>query len=370
MSQFMNATNQPLYLQIQAMLKQKIEQGELKPGDQIPTEADLVEQFNVSRVTIKNALKMLVEDGLIYRIAGKGSFVSDGHANAPVLQSSPNLELGWKIGLLLPLNSDEFVIKLLQGIEQECRDRNVLLSIRFAVEQPEERSGIRAFLQAGMDGLIIFPVDGEAYSDAILQLKNDGFPFVLVDRYLPGIKTNAVYSDNYHGGYIGTEYLIQKGHKKIGILSGTKSKTASSEDRFSGYLDAAKAAGLKIEPSHWLTRLDELCFSGPDATKQAVKDWMDSQPDLTAIFAFSNGMALIVASIAAERGLAIPEDLAILSFDCPPLRDLHGYFFSRIEQQEIHIGMQAVRLLLDAIAGQADLQQIVVPVKLVEGRST
>lgn len=370
MSQSMNSANQPLYLQIQAMLKQKIEQGELKPGDQIPTEADLVDQFNVSRVTIKNAMKILVDDGLIYRIAGKGSFVSDGHPLLPSRQNSEHAELGLKIGLLLPLANDEFVIKLLQGIEKECRERNVLLSIRFAMEQPEERSGIQAFLQAGMDGLIIFPVDGEAYSDAILQLKNDGFPFVLVDRYLPGIKTNAVYSDNYRGGYIGTEYLIQKGHKKIGILSGTKSITASSEDRFSGYLDAAKAAGLKLEPSHWLTRLDEVCFSDMDATKQAVKEWMDAQQDLTAIFAFSNGMAVVVASIAAERGLAIPEDLAILSFDCPPLRDLQGYFFSRIEQQELSIGMQAVRLLLDTIAGKTDLQQIVVPVQLVEGRST
>ncbi|MCD9024572.1 GntR family transcriptional regulator [Cohnella silvisoli] len=363
-------SNQPLYFQIRETLKEKIERGELKPGDQIPIEADLIQQFGVSRITIKSALKLLVEEGLIYRIAGKGTFVADPHAPKPVSQLFAETGDAIKrVGFLSPLTNDEFSAHLLQGVQEACKDLNLILIVRSASTQLEEMEGIRFLRAAGADGLLIFPVDGEAYSEAILNLKTDGFPFVLIDRYLPGIKTNAVYSDNYLGGYMGTEYLIKKGHKQIGIVSGTKSKTSSSEDRFSGYLDMAKKAGLKIEPSQWLTRIDEITYLDGAMTQEMVRDWLQSQPEISAVFAFSSAFAFHVAEAAMKIGKKVPDELAILSFDTPPIRDFQGYFFSRIEQQELKMGEEAVSLLLEAIEDPSLLRQIVIPVSLMEGRT-
>ncbi|MFD0716856.1 GntR family transcriptional regulator [Paenibacillus sp. GCM10027626] len=364
--------NQPLYLQIRGMLKEKIEKGELKPGDQIPTEADLIQQFGVSRITIKSALKMLVEEGLVYRIAGKGTFVSDPHASAEA--AAPPVEeaelTARKIGFLSPLANDYFSMQLLQGVEEACKEQNVVLIVRSASTQREEKEGIRFLRAAGVDGLLIFPVDGESYSEAILNLKTEGFPFVLIDRYLPGIKTNAVYSDNYLGGYKGTEYLIGKGHRHIGIVSGTKSKTSSSEDRFSGYLGMAKKAGLKIEPSHWLTRIDEITYLDTDVSQEIVRDWLRSRPEITAVFAFSSAIAFYVAEAAIQLGKKVPEELAILSFDTPPIRDFDGFYFSCIEQQEGKMGEEAVSLLREAIEDPAISREIIIPVSLREGRTT
>ncbi|MDG0810468.1 substrate-binding domain-containing protein [Cohnella rhizosphaerae] len=114
------------------------------------------------------------------------------------------------MGFLSPLANDEFSMRLLIGVQEACKDQNLILIVRSAMTQREEQEGIRFLRAAGVDGLLIFPVDGEAYSEAVLNLKTEGFPFVLIDRYLPGIKTNAVYSDNFAGGRIGTEFLVQK----------------------------------------------------------------------------------------------------------------------------------------------------------------
>lgn len=364
----LTSDNQPLYLQIRDMLKEKIDLGVLKPGDQIPTETELVQQHGVSRITIKSALKMLVEDGLIYRIAGKGTFVADPDSSEPVpIDSSTAVK---KVGFLSPLANDEFSMRLLIGVQEACKDQNLILIVRSAMTQREEQEGIRFLRAAGVDGLLIFPVDGEAYSEAVLNLKTEGFPFVLIDRYLPGIKTNAVYSDNFAGGSIGTEFLVQKGHRQIGIISGTKSKTSSSEDRFSGYLDMAKKAGLKIEPAHWLTRIDEVTYLDPNIGREMIRKWLESQPEITAIFAFSNTIALYTADAAMKLGKKVPEELAILSFDAPPIRDFQGCLFSYIEQQEDKMGEEAIGLLLAAIEDPAINRQIVIPVKLNEGRTT
>ncbi|MFC3804314.1 GntR family transcriptional regulator [Cohnella sp. GCM10012308] len=364
----LTSDNQPLYLQIRDMLREKINLGELKPGDQIPTESELVLQHGVSRITIKSALKMLVEDGLIYRIAGKGTFVSDPDSSEPL---PIDLNAPYKkVGFLSPLANDEFSMKLLLGVQEACKEQNLILIVRSASTQFEEQEGIRFLRAAGVDGLLIFPVDGEAYSEAVLNLKTEGFPFVLIDRYLPGIKTNAVYSDNFAGGSMGTEFLVQKGHRQIGIISGTKSKTSSSEDRFSGYLDMAKKAGLKIEPAHWLTRIDEVTYMDPIIGRDMIRKWLESQPEITAIFAFSSAIALYVADVAAGIGRKVPEELAILSFDAPPIRDFQGSLFSYIEQQEDKMGEEAIGLLMAAIEDPAISRQIVIPVKLNEGRTT
>ncbi|UVI31808.1 GntR family transcriptional regulator [Paenibacillus spongiae] len=365
-------TNQPLYLQIRGMLKEKIEQGELQPGDQIPTEADLIQQFGVSRITIKSALKLLVDEGLVYRIAGKGTFVADPYAApeaAPAPTEEPELALR-KIGFLSPMANDQFSMQLLQGVEEACKEQNVILIVRWSSTQAEEKEGIRFLRAAGVEGLLIFPVDGESYSEAILSLKTEGFPFVLIDRYLPGIKTNAVYSDNYLGGYIGTEYLISKGHRQIGIVSGTKSKTSSSEDRFSGYLVMAKKAGLRIEPSHWLTRIDEITYMDTDVSQEMVHDWLLSQPEITAVFAFSSAIAVHVGEVAIKLGKKVPEELAILSFDTPPIRDFNGNFFSCIQQQEGKMGEEAVTLLRETIEDPTIIREIIIPVSLREERTT
>lgn len=72
----MNRSNLPLYLQLQEVLKDEIQNGHLKPGDQLPPERELSDQFQMSRMTVRQALNQLVAEGLLHRIQGKGTFVA------------------------------------------------------------------------------------------------------------------------------------------------------------------------------------------------------------------------------------------------------------------------------------------------------
>jgi GntR family transcriptional regulator of arabinose operon len=360
----------PLYIKVREFIKKQIDNGDFKAGDLIPTENELMEQFQVSRGTIKNALKYLVEEGLVYRVAGKGTYVASTedrfHAELPEISEVR------KIGFITEPLGSLLSIQLLEGIEEACREEGWLLMIKVVPTQKEERLAIRELLAANVEGLIIFPVDGKTYSDEILELKMKQFPFVLVDRYLPGIKTNSVYSDNYTGGFMGTEYLAGLGHKSIGVISAVKSSTSSSEDRFLGYLDAAKKHQLKISPNHWLTRMNEFTYSEPEVRQEYIKDWLKKESDITAVFALAPFLAVEVAEAAHALGKKIPDDLAILSFDDPQIitSDFKKSYFTWIEQDFEKMGTQAVQQLLRVINDPSSIEQIVLPVSLHEGFTT
>jgi GntR family transcriptional regulator len=79
----------PLYYQLRSLLETKIRSRELQEGERLPSEAELCQQFNVSRITVRQALSALFNDGLIYRERGKGTFVAEGARwRRPVLKGS------------------------------------------------------------------------------------------------------------------------------------------------------------------------------------------------------------------------------------------------------------------------------------------
>ncbi len=114
----------PLYIQIREYIKNQIESGVLKPGDQIPTETDLTNKFQVSRITIKSALRHLVDEGMIYRVAGKGSFVSSEESHGLPQEEESVYTPKTKIGFLMPQLGDMLSIQLLRGLKR-CAARKV-----------------------------------------------------------------------------------------------------------------------------------------------------------------------------------------------------------------------------------------------------
>lgn len=78
--------NKPMYRQIADALREKISAGELKPGDALPTESSLQEAFNVSRVTVRQALKLLTEEQIVESIQGSGTYVKEERVNYDIYQ--------------------------------------------------------------------------------------------------------------------------------------------------------------------------------------------------------------------------------------------------------------------------------------------
>ena len=180
----------PLYKQIIMDLLEQILDGELRPGDRVPSEHELSNSYRVSSITSKNALTELAEKGYIVRIKGKGSFVNSAEAllNIPDFTHTLQQRIVMKaktIGLIVPSMKTTIDQQLLNAVEMELAPTEYILAISITRESQQlESASIQKFRESGVSGLIIFPTEHEMYNEEILKLNLSDFPFVLVDRYL------------------------------------------------------------------------------------------------------------------------------------------------------------------------------------------
>ncbi|MGG6310264.1 GntR family transcriptional regulator [Paenibacillus macerans] len=405
----MQNERKPLYMQIQQHFKDSILRGELKENDKIPSEKELMEQFDVSRITVANALMQLAKDGWIYRIPGRGSFVSEGigellrHQGLPSPESPSRTPLDGSaahgagaygggpgdllpaageaalqsearktIGLVMPMLVDYFAIRLLQGINNVIENSPYRLQIVLTNNSIErEKEAIGDLIRKGAAGLIIFPCDAETYNEEILSLKLRGFPFVLIDRYLPGVATNVARSDGLIGGQLAVDYLWGLGHRDIAICSDSPLPTITVEDRINGYMEALKQKEAMINPALILTDFN-VDYSGIDK-KHPLYRFIKNQI-ATAYITLNGRLGLHIYSICKELGLKVPEDVSILTFD-DPSPGLHEWgYFSHISQSEIEMGEAAANILLQLFEStdikEPGYTKVILQPKLIESQST
>jgi len=347
----------PLYEQLYAYIADGIARGKFHPGDRVPSENELAEQFNVSRITSKAALEKLFRDGLIERKRGKGSFVSAQAAG--LVASAPHKVAARSqarlLGVVMPDFAEVFGLKLLHSIEEQAASRDAYLIIKrtYGLQDEEERA-IHALIQFGVSGLIVFPVHGDYYNQALLRVVLAGFPVVLVDRYLKGIPASTVSTDNLRAGQHLTEYLLAHGHEHIAFLSPPSENTSSIEDRIQGYRDALAAHGVAFKPQYIFNRLRSPLPMSLDTEHintdfATLRDFLDAHPAITAMVTSEYNVAMLTRQVVAAMG----RTCEITCFDSPETLFTPPHF-THIRQQEKQMGTRAVDLLLAHIEAPCD----------------
>jgi GntR family transcriptional regulator of arabinose operon len=395
----MQKERQPLYIQIQEHFKKLIASGNLAAGEKIPSEKDLMEEFTVSRITVANALTQLAKDGWIYRIPGRGSFVSDGSASLEVRtlnlvdgkevkESSSLKELGYSaqtaevtsltavasrrmIGFIIPTVDDFFALRLIQGINSILQDSNYYLAVVLTYHSKElEKEAIVELVQKGVAGLIIFPIDAETYNEEILALKVRNFPFVLIDRYLPGVETNFVCSDSRMGSQLAISHLWDLGHRDIAICSDSPLPTITVEERISGYMEALKQKGAMINPSLILTEFT-VDYRNIDVNHVLYR-YMNNRV-ATAFITLNAKLGIYIAGIARKLKMNVPGDISILTFDDPSSGLDDQGSFTHIAQSEEEIGSRSAKILIELLnhpEKAGDYSKVILEPKLVIRKST
>ena len=139
--------DEPLYLKIYQSLKQDIENGVYKPGDQVPTEGGLADLFHVSKITSKRALNMLAEEGLLSRQKGRGTFVSHKTSTPAVSNfakaSSFSGDFLPRIGLIYPEMNGHFGLETVTAIADACHGKAHLF---FALSHDDQKREEEAIL--------------------------------------------------------------------------------------------------------------------------------------------------------------------------------------------------------------------------------
>ena len=362
--------DKPLYQSIKDSLLEKIISRQLLPGQQLPTEIELARQFGVSRITSKRALEELENEGHIRRHQGQGSFVS-----APALKtaSGPGHKI---ISLVMPhFNTETRAMAYIKGAMDFLHPRGYFLTIHDASEQ-DEHVLLNQLVRDGVSGIIYFPAYTVCQIDVLTAIKMNRIPLVTIDKYYDGLPISSVVSDNYRGEYLAVQHLVNLGHRNIALICSSQiGERSSVRDRFLGYCQALRDAGLPIVQDYILDNYFKSMRQCRDTEESRdylgarLQKLLDSR--VTAMLIENDYEGIKIHRILSNMGLVIPDDLSMIGYDNSDMLVQNGIDLTTVNQHFHQIGCKAAELVLYQISQPDGLpQHIVLPVELVPGKTT
>lgn len=262
------------------------------------------------------------------------------------------------IGVVIADNRNPFYAEVLNGIEEAAREKNYhIILVNTQRDYQKEEEAINLLLAKRVDGLLIAPVQDR--DDDIRNLIMANFPFVIVGRDFENIEMDAVYNDEIKGGFLVTEYLFTKGHKRIAFINGFLHKSPA-QGRLEGYKKALKKYGIPLDDA--LVSVGDIDVeNGYERTKQMMKENLD----FTAIFAYNDMMAFGAMQAIKEKGLRIPEDIGLVGYDDISFSSLMKPSLTTIRLKKQDLGIESVELLLSRINGSREkMKKIMLDVEL------
>ena len=335
---------------------------ELRGRTRGATLADVAEYVGVSASTASRALN------------GRGELSAETRAAvleaAEVLQFQPSVlarslrtRTTQTVGFVVPDVASPFyaaALKGAQGALEESGYRVMLMDS--GQEVAGEVAALRTLLNHQVDGLLLSTVGiSERGFDEIVGRR--GTPCVFFDSMLPGIGAGSVTLDNVEGMNLLIDHVVWHGHRRIAFLAGSLEET-SGHERLEAFHAAMRRHGFDA-PSE----LVRVCRWSQEKGRVATLELLAVDPRPTAVVASSAELALGCLAGSRERGLRLPEELALACFDDPYFGALLEPALTAIGYDPGEVGREAAALLVDAIRNGGEARQRSVPVRLVCRRS-
>jgi GntR family transcriptional regulator, arabinose operon transcriptional repressor len=340
-----------LYQMVYEEIKSDIINGILAPATKICSEKQLSLKYGLSTITVKTALGLLTEEGLVRRVPGKGTFVAEPVKSLAPLNKgqTEGTENQLIIGVVFEHVSSPFGLDMMYHMDRIAMEKGYRLCIRFSyTDQERETEEINFLLSLGVCGLIIMPSHGDHYNTKILKLVIDGFPVVLIDKSLNGIPVPAVYTDNDQCARMLISHLVDRGYKDIGLISSPSNGISSIKGRRKGFYEGIAAHSLIVhEECIVKLKVDAICVTGKLMAEQNAKiisSYLSDHPALDSLVCLESGFLPDIYEACQRLGLRIPEDIAVCSFD-EDNSSSTGYFFTHVKQDEIAIAEKAMELI-------------------------
>lgn len=303
---------------ISRQLTTEIIAGKYRQTGRLPSEAQFIKRFGVSRPTIGHALKELQNQGLIERRRGSGTYIrTDRDAPRVAATSVPQL------GMIVPsLRHTEIFESICGELASIARvndfgfwwEGNASSAIEAKMTVEEAGALCSKFIEQKVAGVVFVPFEHQADREAanrriIERLQQAGIPVVLLDRDIGAFPGRSSYDligvDNFAGGYMLAEHLIKLGARRLAYVM--RPLTASTVDaRIAGARIAMKAYGLE-EPAPFV-------YSGDPTDIKFVRSFAQSH-QLDAILCTSDHIAAQLLQSLMRLGIRVPKDLRIVGFD-------------------------------------------------------
>jgi LacI family transcriptional regulator len=202
-----------------------------------------------------------------------------------------------------------------------------------------EEQAIYSALSKKVDGIILCPTQRKM--EAIKLLKKNGIPFVLWGRYFEEEpETDYVICNDFRGGYLATQHLIERGHREILCLTGP-SYISSARERLAGYQKALEKQGISYCPD----LIRETSVTTGDC-RQVIKKVLEEKVKFTALFAFSDMIAWEAIHTLNKHGIRVPQDVGVIGFDNIQSRMYLPFPLTSISPSKKKMSRRAVDILL------------------------
>lgn len=235
--------------------------------------------------------------------------------------------------------------RTISGITQAAEENGYAMMIkelpRFDVQNVEPI--LSEFVSRHVDGIVwAVPQVGEnrAWVDRVPSL--DGIPTVFLTMQ-PQSNLTVVSMDNYHGASLAVEHLIAQGYRHIGHISGPLDWWEARQ-RMSAWKEVLQTHGLPAQDKHWV----EGNWSSASGA-QAIQTLFEQYPQMDAVFAANDQMALSVLQVARLRKISVPEDLGVVGFDNIPESAFLSPPLTTIQSNQDNVGQLAVEELVKII---------------------
>ena len=366
--------NIPLYQKIYNHFRDQILSGALQEGACLPTEADLMEQFGVSRTTVKGALNALKADGYLLRRRGSGSYV------APRPQQKVLAVSRRQIGLVLPTEqrSSHFFQLIEEATDVLTQQSYQLVLYPYRHHPTTEREAILKARADGCVGLIYYPVSSLTM-DILCHLVSEHFPVVILDKKIDHIPLSCIISDNVGGTEKLMQHLIEKSYRRFAFLTFNEtSSDSSTTQRYLGCCRAIHAAGLPDDALvfRFIYSLQETVCAEDDSssvTLQRLKPLLLElhEQKIQVVCALSDSLAILVCQALHQLGIAIPRQMAVAGFDDSDYARFSTPALTTVRQNFREQGRLAAQTLLSQIASPPKNPVLrTIPTQIIERETT
>ncbi|MCI1966555.1 MAG: LacI family transcriptional regulator [Oscillospiraceae bacterium] len=327
-----------------------------------PTIKDVAEKANVSIATVSRVLNGLPGFSANTEKRVREAIDALGYRYNAVAR---NLKMNKTniIAVLIPQVETTFYVKILDGLEDAAQNSGYSVIIcHVGASGIRTREYIKMLLHRRVDGIIGCSLPPKEEIDTLMA--ECGIPCVLVSTLSTRYSIPYIRVDDFKASYSATTYLIEKGHRSIGMLAGLQNDLVAGKLRLEGYQHALLDHGIPVNKS--LIQYTGFSYeTGLNATRQLL----NSQEPFTAIVACSDEVAVGAISAAYEAGLKVPDAFSVIGYDNTKTAEMSIPPLTTVSQPLYAMGKQAFQMLKLEMEQGKKAKNKILPFEIMERRS-
>jgi len=324
------------YQQISSDLRDQIARGRLKPGAALPSESQLATHYKVSRMTVRQGLRVLEDEGLVQVIPSKGRIVAKPESRG----AKPASKHGGRVAFVTGSSGSDFSHPYPAGIHNGLSEVFAEAGVDWELRLAAPGTDPCANLSPQFSAALVFGIYDARRLEALRQL---GIPAVFLNQR-PATGGDAVSTDNFAGGYLAAQQILAHGHTQIAYFHWEIDDPAF-RDRFLGFRQCVE--DHKLPPDALRVMLRPPWNVHDIRLREMLVDLLGTKNRPTALFACTDEWATRICAILETMNLRVPHDISVVGYDRYVPNPFPGQLeLSTLEQPGRDVGVCGARKVL------------------------